>query len=256
MARPTDFPTFATDATFTSGPAVGAAVQDPPPAPALAQGFIPGTGFLSEYWNWFLNKIALNVNYLFQFAYDLTGEHTYETPKARAWVYRATLDDGGPAFGAVPADWSLGLESVNLNEDDIFWMIPLRGIPAQCRIDRIRVRAQTHNDDAGRTVLAGFRVMRYKQPDFLDLGTPLNTLIWEPVLQGLPAPGPWFHEFSADPSTDVMGDVGAPGPTFYIEPGYIYAVMIWSGRDAPSAHLQDFFYGVYVDWTDVGPRNA
>lgn len=256
MPRPTDFRRWASDATFTSGPATGNPVRVNPANGVLAQGFVPDAGFLGEYANYCLHNLGLHTEHLFNYAYDGTEEHSYETPKPRVSIYRTTGDSGSP-FAATPAaDWIAGDETLTSNDNDLYWLIPLRGIPAQMRVDRIRVRARTNNHLLTRVIKAAFWVVRY-MPDTLTnlLIAPSSANSWEPVLQGYAPPGPWYHEFAGSAGVDVIGSVGGAGnPVFFIEPNYIYGIVLRSGTDP--VHAQDTFYGAHVDWTDYGPRNA
>ncbi len=60
MAQPTDLPTWATDATFTTSPEAGENGNDTkvdPGAPYRAQGFVPKLTFVGAYLNYILNVI-------------------------------------------------------------------------------------------------------------------------------------------------------------------------------------------------------
>lgn len=255
MPRPTDFPTWGTDANFTSGPAAGSPVVQTPSAGERAQGFVPGTGFISEFANYILNRLSANVNYLFQYAYGVDEEHYYETPKLRRSVYPFSRNHCWNPFAAGDF-WEYDGAKIVSQVNDACMVIALRGIPAGAQIASINVRAKTKNGAAGRGPFARMEVIRYRYNAVLDLSNPLTydsgaNPGWEVYNNGFTPPGPWVMDF---PHINLEFIAG-PSQPFFLETGYEYALRVWSGTDA-GGHQSDEFYGVAVDWFDVGPRSG
>ena len=64
MAKPSTLPAWSDDPTYTSGPDAGGATKLEPAAGVKAQGFVPGTGFASQWINWLLNTICAWIVWL------------------------------------------------------------------------------------------------------------------------------------------------------------------------------------------------
>lgn len=87
MPYPYSDPNWASDANFSSGPESGTATKVSPGAGALAQGWVPGLGFVGPYGNYILNLLcSWIVGYLKDLhnqveflnkAYTFTGAHVY-----------------------------------------------------------------------------------------------------------------------------------------------------------------------------------
>lgn len=114
MAQPATTPTWATDATFTSGPKSGANTKVTPSAGALAQGDVPGQPYRSERKNWlfywtcqwiaYLKNLAtdaffLGQTYAWTAQHTNTNEHSFDAPK----TYTKTI---AIAKGLIPGSLS------------------------------------------------------------------------------------------------------------------------------------------------------
>lgn len=77
MAKPSTTFTWATDATFSSGPASGKATTIAPAAGSLAQGFIPGLNYPSQWANYILNLTGEWVNWANTYAAGLELNNTF-----------------------------------------------------------------------------------------------------------------------------------------------------------------------------------
>lgn len=64
MARPTDFPDFATDTNYTNGPDVGTSTKIEPSAGELAEGHVGGTAPPAQKENWWKNLVGLWVRHV------------------------------------------------------------------------------------------------------------------------------------------------------------------------------------------------
>lgn len=251
MPRPTSFTSWALDAVFNSGPATGFPTRAEPTNGEKAQGFVPGTGFLSEWANWLFYTLSVNVNYLYLVCCDPQGEHTYEVPKMRLNVYSAAQ---GWSFGTPEANWTEYQGSSRLSTQNAdTWVVPLRGIPAGARFDEIVVRVRTNNFN--RPLVgdkAKAELIRYSYNGLYDIGTPMGPANWSVVAN-------WSAVSSSATLGEILvqlnGDSGSGPVNHTLESGYEYAVRFTAGTDA-GAHVQDYLYGVGVRWVDVGPRSG
>lgn len=261
MGYPTEFPTIATDATFTAGAGVesavvGQPVRQAPPGGWRSQGFVPGLGFVSEYVNHVLGHALDNLNWLFG-RIQSDGDMYYETPKAKVSLYNfAHGFDGNPGFG----DWNpYQGESLRSLNNSAEWWIPLRGLPPGVQVQKLKVRAKVNNN-RGAVLrppgsLARMELYRAKAVTYADTSGDMTRFggiaCWEPYYGGFTPPGPWFVNLPA-----VNGNVyGGPEQPFFIESGYEYAVRIIAGSDTDT-HQTDRFHGLIVEWTDYGPRSG
>jgi len=73
--KPTDLPTWATDATYSSGPESGEDTKIEPSAGFQAEGFKPATYPRPEHFNWYMNLVYLWAQYLNDGAFS--GNHSF-----------------------------------------------------------------------------------------------------------------------------------------------------------------------------------
>lgn len=110
MPAPATRPTWATDATFTSGPDSGEPTKETP-APSSgvrAQGLVPGAEFTGQRFNWILNLVGAWIDFFADFLDQ--EEFVYPTPKNRTkWLdvhglahQTSYVDIAGTAAGIDP----------------------------------------------------------------------------------------------------------------------------------------------------------
>lgn len=107
MPKPSPELSWATDATFTNGPAVGTPTKVTPSAGLIAEGEVPKAPAFPQRTNWWRNKVATWVNYFS--SWFVGDEVVYPVDKARQIAVSAIggssgkyyLDTSGPTLGLV-----------------------------------------------------------------------------------------------------------------------------------------------------------
>lgn len=97
MSKPVTAPTWATDATFSSGPAIGAPTKVPPAGwPDVAQGLVPGEAAAAEFLNELFNALCDWTTWLDGgSSAGAADAHLVETDASGETTLRAlNLDDG------------------------------------------------------------------------------------------------------------------------------------------------------------------
>lgn len=263
MPAPATTLQWATDATFTNGPATipGTNTKVAPSAGQIAEGHIPQDKLPAQHENWWKNLVGQWVQWLESERSRLAGyiggsagtdEWVYESSKSRRVAVPASaftwfsgdlteISLNAAGAGGLSSDPCI-IRTLSGTPDVHGWLALNTIVPANATITRIK--AQVIYDDTG--PIDRIRMFLEEYWGSYD--------DWETTLT------------ENDDTTTTLDDLnGVSAARYIMDSGVLSLTPLWAAADGSrvgqSIHMRlqgesQIFYGVEIDFTDVGPVNV